>query len=192
MPVMDEWLNERFFDRPILIGDDRQMTNLVLRGREMVSTHESEVTYQSNAIAHTIVPDNFRQFWKQQLRWKRAWVHGTILASTFMWKKKFPIPVYWFIYQFLTYMNPVIIITWMIIIPIQTGAVMGTIAFLLSTMYIGLLHGLNIWRFDERQSTDCIFYRMMFVFVSMTLSIFLLPYAWATIHKGGWVTRGAK
>ena len=110
LPVLDEWLNEKFFGRPILIGDDRQMTNLVLRGGSKYATRESEVTYQSNAIVYTIVPKNFKQFWKQQLRWKRAWVHGTKLASTFMWKKKFPIPYYFFIYQFLTYMNPIIII----------------------------------------------------------------------------------
>lgn len=196
LPVMNEWLNESFMGNPIHIGDDRQLTNLSLRGLKGIanndnpyifSTKDSEVTYQSNAIVYTIVPDKFLLFLKQQLRWKRAWVHGTILAAKFMWKKPFPVPLYFYVYQFLTYVNPVIIFIWVIYRPLN-GEWMGTLAFLVGSLYIGALHGLNIWRYDN-ESSDSIFYRMMFVFVSIFLSIFLIPYAWATIWKGGWVTR---
>jgi len=204
LPVIEEWLNEKFFGRQILIGDDRQLTNLISRGgvkrfiaksqaddrtltMRALSTHEVKVTYQSNAITYTMVPDNIKQFIKQQLRWKRAWVHGTILGIKFMWKKPFPIPLYYYGYQFLTYFSPIAIFTWMIIRPIN-GDWRGPLVFILSVLYIGFLHGLNIWRFN-RTSTECIFYRMLFVFMSIFLSIFILPYAWGTVWKGGWVTR---
>lgn len=212
LSVLDEWINERFLGRPIFIGDDRQLTNLSLRGRKTtgkllhliskseaddrtltaaaLSTREAKVVYQSNAVVFTIVPDNIKQFIKQQLRWKRAWVHGSILAGKFMWKKPFPIPIYFYSYQFLTYFCPIVIITWMIIKPIQ-GEYIGALAFLSGVLYIGFLHGLNIWRYN-RGSTECIFYRTLFVFISIFMCIFILPYAWGTIWKGGWVTRNTK
>lgn len=197
LTVMDEWLNEKFMGNPILIGDDRQMTNLSLRGLKGInkdinsefifSARESEVTYQSNAIVYTIAPDNFKQFLKQQLRWKRAWVHGTMLALTFMYKKPFPVPIMFYAYQILTYVNPIVIFVWVIYKPLN-GEWLGTFGFLIGSLYIGLLHGLNIYRIDK-DNIESVFYRMMFVFISIFLSIFLIPYAWLTIWKGGWVTR---
>lgn len=188
LAVMDEWLNEKFMGNLILIGDDRQLTNLSLRGiKSLFSTQKSEVTYQSNAIVYTIAPDNMRQFLKQQLRWKRAWVHGTMLAASFMWKKPFPVPVFFYAYQVLTYVNPIVIFVWVIYKPLS-GELLGPLGFLVGSLYIGAMHGLNIYRIDN--DFESIFYRMMFVFMSIFLSIFLIPYAWLTIWKGGWVTRG--
>ena len=207
-PVLNSWLNEKFLGKPIFIGDDRQLTNLVLwkglskmllksqgEDRTLTSmaqiTRQSRVVYQSNSLAYTFAPDNFKQFLKQQLRWKRAWVHGTMLAGQFMWRKKFPIPIIWYTYQFLTYVSPLIIITWLIIKPIQ-GDWLGTLGFLAGTFFIALLQGLNLWSFGYGK--ESIFYRVMFVFVSFFMTLTVLLYAWGTPWKGGWVTRqeGAK
>jgi hyaluronan synthase len=191
-PVMNRWLNERFLGRQILIGDDRQLTNLVLwkgLGEVKDATRNAKVVYQSNSIASTFVPDNFKQFFKQQLRWKRAWVHGSLLAGRFMWKKKMPIPIVFYIYQFLTYVSPIVIITCLIAIPL-TGRLMEGLLFLGGTLYIGFLQGLNLWSFGY--GLKAILYRAMFVFVSFFMSMTVLLYAWFTPWKGGWVTRSEK
>lgn len=230
MPVIDEWLDEKFLGKKIIIGDDRQLTNLALRGLNgnhtngnhngngngnghkikllktntnksgkeqpvsnglencLLPTSVAKVTYQSNAVVYTIVPDNVRQFLKQQLRWKRAWVHGSILAGKFMWKKPFPVPLYFYGYQFLTYISPVIIFTWLVLKPLNDELI-GPFAFLAGTLYIGFLHGLNVWKYD-RMASEGMWYRMLFVFVSIFMILVLIPYAWSTIWKGGWVTRG--
>ncbi len=206
LPVMKEWLNEKFLGKPILIGDDRQLTNLVLRGlsdylsksqaddrtltANALSTKEAKVVYQSNAIVYTLVPDKFMQFLKQQLRWKRAWVHGSLLAGKFMYKKPFPTPIYFYLYQFLTYLNPVVVFVWIVIKPFN-GEYIGSIAFISGAFYTAFLHGLNLYKYNGYGS-ESIRYRILFVFMSVFLSIFLLPYAWLTVHKGGWVTRSNK
>lgn len=191
MPVISSWLNERFFGRPIYIGDDRQLTNLVLWKGLSTSlsdqTSKSKVVYQSNSIAMTFVPDNPKQFFKQQLRWKRAWVHGSLLAGRFMWKKKFPVPLIFYLYQFLTYAGPFVIISSLILEPLLTGNFVGALWFLLGTFYIGLLQGLSLWSFGY--DLKAIFYRMLFVPLSFFLSMTVLLYAWSTPWKGGWVTR---
>ena len=46
-----------------------------------------KVQYESSARSHTIVPDNFRQFMRQQLRWKRSWTRESLIAGSFMWRK---------------------------------------------------------------------------------------------------------
>ncbi len=191
-PVMNRWLNETFLGRPILIGDDRQLTNWALwkgLGEDKEATRNARIVYQSNSIASTVVPDKFKQFFKQQLRWKRAWVHGSLLAGRFMWKKKLPIPIIFYIYQFLTYASPIIIITCLIITPLS-GNILEALLFLIGTLYIGFLQGLNLWSFGY--DVRAILYRTMFVFLSFFMSMTVLLYAWFTPWKGGWVTRGDK
>jgi hyaluronan synthase len=192
-PIMSSWLNEKFFGKPIFIGDDRQLTNLALwkdlQTKLSDQTRKSKVVYQSNSIAHTYVPENLKQFFKQQLRWKRAWVHGSLLAGRFRWKKKFPIPLIFFVYQFLTYAAPIVIITMLIYSPL-TGNLAGTLWFLLGTFYIGLLQGLSLWSLGY--NLKAVFYRILFVPLSFFMSMTVLLYAWSTPWKGGWVTRNEK
>ncbi|MGA2386741.1 MAG: glycosyltransferase [Candidatus Bathyarchaeia archaeon] len=188
-PLMNSWLNEKFLGRPIYIGDDRQLTNLVLwkgLGEVKDGTRNAKVIYQSNAIAYTLVPETYKHFFKQQLMWSRSWIHGSILASRFIWKKKMPVPLLFFVYQFLTVICPFAIVSSLIITPL-TGNILSAVWFLLGTLYIGLLQGMNLWSFGY--DFRALLYRTLFVFVSFFMSITVLLYAWITPWKGGWVTR---
>jgi hypothetical protein len=138
-------------------------------------------------VVHTIVPGTLRQFLKQQLRWNRAWIHGSILAGKFMWKKSALASLIFYLYQFLTFVSPAVVILWIIIRPFQ-GAWVGALGFLLGTVYIGFLHGLNTWNY-RKTTLESIPYRVLFVFISFFLTLTVLLYAWLTPWKMGWVTR---
>ena len=79
MPHLDWWENQTFLGRPSTFGDDRSLTNCVLRGWK--------VRYESRAVSHTLVPDGFRQFMNQQLRWKRSWTRESLIVGAFIWRK---------------------------------------------------------------------------------------------------------
>ena len=202
--VLDEWLNERFAGRRITIGDDRQLTNLVARGLPRrvflnspgedrtltnfaLSTKEAKVVFQSNAYVYTLVPESWMQFFKQQLRWKRAWVLGSIWGAKYMWKKRLPMAITFYVYQFVTYMSPVVIVLWLIVRPLQ-GDWIGSLGFIAGNLWIGLLHGLNSKKLSGI-SFKGILYRVVFVFVTLFITMTVLLYGWLTPWKGGWVTR---
>jgi hyaluronan synthase len=165
-------------------SEDRILTAFALSGKD------AKVVYQSNAIVHTIVPGSFKQFLKQQLRWNRAWMHGTLLASQFMWRKSVLASTIFYLYQFLAILSPAVLILWLIIKPLE-GEWIGMLGFIIGTLYVGLLHGLNTWNYDKT-SIASIPYRMIFVFVSFFLTLTVTLYGWATIWKMGWITRTAK
>lgn len=71
----DAWLNQKFLGQPATFGDDRSMTNFILRTRR--------TGYQDTAICSTIVPSNMGFFLKQQMRWKRSWLRESLIAGTF-------------------------------------------------------------------------------------------------------------
>lgn len=198
--IMNEWLNENFMGRRILFSDDRQLTNLSARGVCGIKTKDAKVVYQSTSIAYTMVPDNYRQFFKQQLRWKRGWFHGTKLASKFMWRKKALMVIYYYSSIILAILMPAIVIKWLIVAPLS-GNLLPTIVYLMSLLYVAVLHGINTWylSFNTKteksikisELTDYILYTILFVPFSLVLAV-LNIYAWSTCWKTGWLTRSNK
>lgn len=76
----DEWLTQTFMGRPANIGEDRAMTNMILRLGHAVR-------FQSNAIVLTEVPTNTAQLSKMFLRWARSNVRETLVLASFVFKK---------------------------------------------------------------------------------------------------------
>jgi hyaluronan synthase len=182
-PKKDESLLMRIFAKSQ--ADDRTLTVNVLKPRK------SRVVYQSNAIVSTIVPEDIRQFIRQQLRWNRAWVYGTVISAEYMWKKPFPVPLYFYSYQILiAVLNPIVTISWLIIKPIH-GQYNAAFLFLIGTTYIAVLHGLNIYRYDK-STIACVPYRIIFAVIAVLQSTILVPLAWLTVWNGAWSTRSGR
>lgn len=76
MPVLEEWVAQRFMGRPANIGEDRAMTNLVLRQGFLVH-------YQSDAVVYTNVPTTYTCLCKMLLRWARSNVRESIALARF-------------------------------------------------------------------------------------------------------------
>jgi len=201
-PLLDTWLLERFPNRQAqtdteegsfsltgaltrkLIkspGEDRVLTAYALSGKG------SRTVYQSNAVVETIVPETPKKFFRQQLRWMRSWVHCGILQGRFMWKKPAPVATIFYLYQFLSYLCPAVVIIWLVVKPLQ-GDWLDAVGFLAGTLYVAALHGLNTWRY-LKTSREAVPYRMMFVFIFIILTMTITVYAWATPWKGGWLSR---
>lgn len=203
LPIVNEWLNEKLVGERLEIGDARQLAGSLGRGLTSklikspgedriltayaLSARDAKVVYQSNAVVYTIVPKTFKQFLKQQLRWNRAWIHGSLLASRFMWRKSLLSSLVFYLYQFLTFLSPAVVILWLVVKPLQ-GQWMGAVGFIGGTIYIGFLHGLNTRKY-LRTTNETVPYRMIFVFVSFFVTLTVLLYGWATPWKMGWITR---
>ena len=79
LPRMEWWENQTFLGIESTFGDDRSLTNCVLR--------DWRIVYEKDAVSHTIVPSTFRAFVKQQTRWKRSWTRESLLVGRFIWRK---------------------------------------------------------------------------------------------------------
>ncbi len=77
--VLDEWLEQTFFGLPATIGEDRAMTNLLLR-------EGATVRYQSDAIVLTQVPEGPRQLCRMFLRWGRSNVRESLVLARFVYR----------------------------------------------------------------------------------------------------------
>ena len=75
--VLDDWLNQKFFGREANIGEDRAMTNLILR-------QGKSVLFQRNATVYTNVPVHYNNLCKMMIRWGRSNVRETIKMGGFV------------------------------------------------------------------------------------------------------------
>lgn len=197
--IIDHWSTEKFLGTELKVGDDRALTNYVLKPgiiqaedaddrllTSYVSKRGWRVVYAKNAIAYTIVPSTLGKFIKQQIRWKKGWLRGNLYALTFMWRKH---PFGAFLYYLnliLTFLTPVIIAR-IIYLCIFCAAYKFALIYLVGITYIGICYSLyqiatdksksGIWRIPFQLSYHLI--------ISPGLSI----YAWLTIKKESWMTR---
>jgi hyaluronan synthase len=80
MKNLDLWLNQRFLGREAKIGEDRAMTNLLIKDGW-------NVRFQSDAIVYTNVPCRYKNLCKMLLRWARSNVRETFIMSTFIFNR---------------------------------------------------------------------------------------------------------
>lgn len=76
----EEWIAQTFFGAPAAIGEDRAMTNHVLR-------RGHHVRFQTNAIVLTEVPTTTAQLVRMLLRWARSNVRESLVMAGFAFKR---------------------------------------------------------------------------------------------------------
>ncbi len=179
LPIIDEWLQEKFLGLSVTWGDDRALTNRVVR-------LGYKTMYSDAAQAYTICPDNLKQLLKQQVRWKKGWMVNSLFASKFIWKER-PFVAF-------TYFFPLIAIT--LLTPF-----MATKALIYNPLVNGIPPFSYVFGVFLVASVITIYYRYVsrenkywpYVFawsaLNMVILSFVLFYAALSIQNRKWGTR---
>lgn len=170
------WLNQKFLGQRATFGDDRAMTNFVLQNYR--------TGYQDSAICSTIVPNKYKVFLKQQMRWKRSWLRESLIAGKFMWKKEPFAALSFYMGLIVPIAAPVIVVYNLFFVPLMYGVFPK--AFLIGILLMSLL--MSSAQMFLRRSTTWIF-GLLFCFFYETVLLWQMPIAWVTFWKSTWGTR---
>lgn len=176
--VMDEWMNETIFGQRGNWGDDRSLTNLVLRNYRIL--------YDDEAMATTIAPEDWRTYTRQQARWMRSSLRGVAAAATFVWRKH-PLPALsWYAMMLLPMVEPFIMVMALVVIPLQHGA--NVTSYVYGVFAITL-----IWSLYHLQKTGRSHWWAGFVFTLSYIVFYSwqIYYAFFTLLNRKWGTRGS-
>lgn len=173
---MDDWKNQKFLGQKATFGDDRAMTNFILE--------KHRTTYQDTAVCSTIVPNKYKVFLKQQMRWKRSWLRESIIAGKFMWKKEPFMALFFYIGVIIPIAAPVVVLYNLIYVPIFHGIFPTT--FLVGLLMMALL--MSFAQLLLRKSTTWIF-GLIFCLYYEAVLLWQMPIAWVTFWKSTWGTR---
>ena len=179
IPVIDQWLGEKFLGLPVTWGDDRALTNWIMRqGYQTLYTHR--------ARSFTIAPSTWKKFIKQQIRWKKGWFVNSLFASKFILQRDTFVALTYFFPLFITtFVSPfiavkVFVIDWLFfgISPFYYVIGAASVAMFFLVCYRLLNPGDKYW-----------LYLFVWAFVNMVFLSYILFWALATIRNRGWGTR---
>ncbi len=173
---MDHWLNQKFLGEKATFGDDRSMTNFILR--------ENRTGYQDTAICNTIVPNTHRIFLKQQMRWKRSWLRESLIAAAFMGKKEPFMALSFYMGVLVPFLAPVIVLYNFIYIPLAHRVL--PVTFIIGICLMALL--MSMAQLLLRKSSTWIF-GLWFCLYYEAVLLWQMPIAWFTFWKTTWGTR---
>lgn len=172
----EAWLNQTFLGQPATFGDDRSMTNFILK------THRT--SYQDTAICSTIVPSDFSIFLKQQMRWKRSWLRESLRALSFILKKEPLMALFFIVGLIVPILAPIVVVYNLIYVPLAFGVFP-------TTFMIGLTLMAAMMSFAHLFFNRSPLWIFGFVFVLFYEFVLLwqMPVAWFTFWKSTWGTR---
>jgi hyaluronan synthase len=179
LEILPRWETQTFLGRKATYGDDRALTNMILRN--------SKVTFQANAKSHTIAPDSLRQFLVQQLRWKKSWLRESLYVVRFMWRKH-PIAAA------MTYMS--VIFPWVAPIVVFHSLYWRTLDtsggdpwfYLIGAYVMALLYSLY---YAVSRRSPIWYHGITFIGIYMVFLVWQTYYAVATLRNTSWGTRAS-
>lgn len=182
---LPQWINQTFMGQPSDIGEDRAMTNMILK-------QGKHVLFQKNAVAYTNVPEEYLGLYKMFIRWGRSNVRENLemakyVFTNFRTKGKSGTRVL-FISQFLK-----ILMSYPLLISMLFFVMVHPLLFLGSTMVSILIAStFSVLFFASQYKTTEGFWAYTYS-ILFTFGLFwITPYAIATANRRGWLTRGLK
>ncbi len=183
-PLLREWVEQTFFGHPAGIGEDRALTNLVLR-------EEYGVVLQRSAMVSTNVPESYRGMARMFLRWERSNIRENLKMYTFLFKNfHWRDPQGWFrlfsLWQYtqMSLMPALIIWATCYNVLVTRGEVLVSV-LLTVLMWATLPALINLRSRSARLAGYCYCFSVLQV---LTL-FWVVPYALFTVGNSAWLTR---
>jgi hyaluronan synthase len=181
LPRMDWWERQRFLGIESTFGDDRSLTNCVLR--------DWRIVYEKRAISHTIVPSTFRAFVTQQTRWKRSWTRESLQVAKFIWRKHPVAALFTYLSIVLPLIAPVAALHALVWGPLVHGGTLPLV-YLAGLYALAMVYSLYYVIFQDEYSLVWL-YGVLFVFFYLAIMLWQTYYAIATCRTAAWGTRPA-
>lgn len=177
LPHLDAWEFQTFLGRPATFGDDRALTNRVLR--------TGKVVYQESARSHTVVPDSTRTFLRQQLRWKKSWLRESLYVAGYFWRKHPVAAVLTYASIIFPFLAPFVVLR-AVVGRVAFGGTDGLWFYLVGTYAMALLYSLY---YAYKRQSGLWHHGLSFVAVYMAVLVFQTYWGLFTMRDNRWGTR---
>lgn len=182
MNCLPDWINQTFMGEASTIGEDRAMTNMILK-------QGYNVLFQRNAYVYTNIPERYKNLHKMFTRWERSNVRETIAMSRFAFGNFREGPKAGTRILLLYYWSRLLLAIPMFLLMFLTIA-MYPLLFLNATL-IGILAFSSVQAlfYAKKHDVPDSFWAYPYsIFYAFTL-FWITPYAILTAKRSGWLTR---
>lgn len=175
--IIDEFVNQRFFQEPCTHSEDRHLTNLVLK-------RGYHVVYQERAVSYTETPSTFIGFIKQQQRWKRGYIRESIYTLTYAWRSRKVLFLEIVLWD-LTYIFITFGIRLAVLISVITNPIFFLTIIFPGWLYYLVVRYIFLLFYAPKKMAGLLYYTILYEFVLYWQNI----YALFTLKNKSWITR---
>ncbi|MCX6564185.1 MAG: glycosyltransferase [Candidatus Aminicenantes bacterium] len=180
--VMGDFMGQTFRGVPVMHGEDRALTTLVLKAGY-------EVKYQSSAVVYTTVPTRMGEMNKMYLRWTRSYVRETVFLARFIFSGKRRtrhriLPVIDFV--FLNFLPPFHLLA---IGVIAYAFVIDPISLLRHSIFIAILAFILSLYYLRTNRSWAFLYGIPYAIIAAFFLWWIVPFSLLTMKNQSWVTR---
>lgn len=178
----EAWIKQTFMGQVSKIGEDRAMTNMILK-------QGYKVFFQRNAIVYTDVPERYKNLYKMFIRWERSNVRENIAMSKFAFSN--------FRKGAKTGTRILLLNQWLKMIMVYPGMLLMfffictyPLLFISTTLASILIFSSiqAIFYAKKHEISEALWAYPYSIFFAFTL-FWISPYAIATAGRSGWLTR---
>lgn len=184
MNCLEDWINQTFMNQPSDIGEDRAMTNMILK-------QGYHVLFQSNAFVYTDTPVRYKNLYKMFIRWERSNVRENIMMSRFAFTNFRKGPKLGTRILLIMQWKKVLLSYPLLLLMLWT--IFHYPLMFLSATFVGILIFSSIQAFffaSKNENKKEAFWAYTYsIFYAFSL-FWITPYAIATAGRRGWLTRG--
>jgi hyaluronan synthase len=182
MRCLPAWINQQFMGQPSDIGEDRAMTNMIMK-------QGYTIRFQQNAKVLTQLPEKYRGLYRMFIRWERSNVRENLMMSRFafgqfrpgkQWGARILLLNQW-MHMLTAYPALLALLVLLFIQPALL--VLSTLTGILAFSSLPALF--YAWR---NRSSEALWAYVYSVFYAFGL-FWVTPYAMATAARRGWLTR---
>lgn len=174
--VIDKWRYQKFLGSNSTYGDDRSLTNFILR--------KWRVIYCRKATATTIVPSCFSVLAKQQFRWKKSWIREGTNTASFIWTKNPIASISFYINLIMPIIGPLILLKIIFFNTLIKGS--SPLFFFVGTTLMSLNFGIYYYLVHPNRYW---IYITLFTYIHTFVLIWQMPFAIIKIKDTSWGTR---
>jgi hyaluronan synthase len=179
---LDDYLRQSFMGVPVTYGDDRRLTNYALR--------RGRVLLQDTAVAYTTVPERFRHYANQQLRWNKSFFRETLWALrvfrpwTWTWLLSFSELALWVCFTFVAAAA-------FVVVPLLTGTWPSPwyLVFVAMMAYARSVRYLGSQRTPLRSQVAVYLLAPVYGLLYITVLMPIRLWALCNLRNPGWGTR---
>lgn len=182
MNVLEEWVHQKFLGKDANIGEDRAITNLILR-------QGKSVLFQRNAMVYTEVPEQYKGLCKMLIRWGRSNVReslkmGSFICGNFRSHHRISARILWAV-QCL----------WCASSPLLFGMLLSLVVMFPVPFIIASIGGGAMWStvsamfYASRYRNSNALWAYCYGVFHLCALAWITPYSLLTLQKTGWLTR---
>lgn len=179
---LEDWINQTFMGQPSDIGEDRAMTNMILK-------QGKHVLFQRNAYCYTNVPEKYKGLYKMFIRWGRSNVRENIQMSKYVFTDFREGPKLGTRLLFIS-QSLKIIMSYPFLVFMLFFIITHPVLFISSTIFsILILSSFPVLFYAKRYKLSESFWAYSYSILYTFGLFWITPYAIATASRRGWLTR---